>query len=70
MTTNRLTGPSSGPPDSELTRMTALEWAKLAREKGLNEHAEAWEKAHLDGWDTRNHAGEPKWAAAMRKYKK
>lgn len=66
MTTNRLAAQSQ----SDLTRMTALEWARLAREKGLIEHAEAWEKAHLTGWDTSNHSGEAKWAAAVRKHGK
>jgi hypothetical protein len=38
--------------DLHLTsRLSALEWARLAREKNLPKHAAAWEQAARDGWD-------------------
>ena len=50
MTINRLA--SGGPRKSVFT---AREWAQMARDKGLKVTAEAWEKAHDNGWDENNY---------------
>lgn len=38
-------------PLTRQSKFSALQWAQMAREKGLKKHAEAWEKAARDGWD-------------------
>jgi hypothetical protein len=47
MTTNRL-GKSSG---AFTSKISARQWAQMARDKGLPKHAEAWERAYRAGWD-------------------
>jgi hypothetical protein len=51
MTTNRL-GKSSPANSNFVSGYRAREWAQMARDRGHNDAAKAWEQADRDGWDT------------------
>lgn len=53
MATNRLK--SRGPDPLFKSKTSALEFAQIARGKGLMKHAEAWEQAARDGWDDKHY---------------
>lgn len=51
---NRLakrSGDGNGKLPPGISRISAAEWASLARSKGLFKHADAWEQARIMGWD-------------------
>jgi hypothetical protein len=53
MTTNRLAKREAG-NEHFVSAYRASEYAAWARDKGLKDHAKAWEEAERDGWDDRH----------------
>lgn len=49
MTDNPLKG--KGKSAAKMSAYYASEWARIARAKGLADHAKAWERADSEGWD-------------------
>jgi hypothetical protein len=62
MTTNRLAKSSS----TFTSKISAKQWAQMARDKGLMSHAVAWEKAYREGWDDLHYRPDPQPEPIMR----
>jgi hypothetical protein len=56
LTINRLSGGGSA---NFTSKISAKQWARMAREKGLPIHAAAWERAYDEGWDDMHYRPDP-----------
>jgi len=51
---------SAGKSNAHFTsKVSAKQWAQMARDKGLMTHAVAWEKAYREGWDDLHYRPDP-----------